>query len=165
MENRDKVVVLLAGGRIVRRPEGMAEQADLGEEELRALLPDDLREQASFQRWSSQPISNYTLRMCAEVIDLAASLIKNEGARGVVVTCGIQGIEEFSYLADLVWNLNPPLIFTGSIFHAGTRNSETALRLTQSIQAAMSGFCMGKGALICLQDGIFSPARASRHQT
>jgi len=145
MENRDKVVVLLAGGRIVQRPEEMAKQPDLGDEELRALLPDDLREHVSFQKWSSQPLSNYTLRMCAEVMNMAASFINSEGARGVVVTCGIQGIAEFAYLADLVWELNPPLIFTGSIFHAGMRDSETALRLSQSIRAAMAGFCMGKG--------------------
>ena len=58
--------------------------------------------------------------------------------------------------------MNPPLIFTGSIFNAGTSSSETALRLTQSVRAAMSGFCMGKGALLCLQDEIYSPADVVR---
>ena len=162
MENRDKIVVLLAGGRIIQRPAGMAEQVDLGEDELTALLPDDLKEHVSFQKWSYQPISNYTLRMCGEVLGMAASYVNNEGAGGVVITCGVQCISEFAYLADLVWDLNPPLIFTGSIFHAGTSDSETALRLTQSVRAAMSGFCMGKGALLCLQDEIYSPADVIR---
>ena len=86
MENRDKIVVMLAGGRLVQRPAGMTEQTDLGEAELTALLPDDLKERVSFQKWSSQPISNYTLRMCGEVLGMAASYVNDEGAVGVVIT-------------------------------------------------------------------------------
>ena len=58
--------------------------------------------------------------------------------------------------------MNPPLIFTGSIFNAGTSNSETSLRLTQSVRAALSGACTGKGALICIQDSIYAPADVLR---
>ncbi|MBR1671751.1 MAG: asparaginase [Fretibacterium sp.] len=161
MENRDKAVVLLAGGRIVQR-QGEGHQPDLAEEELRALLPDELREHTVFQKWSFQPTSNYTLRMCGEIMSMAASFINNDGARGVIVTCGLQGLAELAYFADLVWDLNPPLVFTGSLFSAGSRDSETSLRLTQAIQAVMSGFCTGKGASICVQDAIYSPADVIR---
>lgn len=158
MENRDKAVVLLAGGRVVQRQPVSAEQPDLTEEELMSLLPGELREHTAFQNWSLQPISNYTLRMCGEIISMAASFINNDGARGVIVTCGLQGLAELAYFADLIWDLNPPLVFTGSLFNAGSRNSETSLRLEQSIRAVLSGFCTGKGALICAQDAIYSPA-------
>lgn len=155
---RDKIVVFIAGGRIVQRKDGAAENIDLSEEELTALLPIELRENTAFQKWSVQPVSNYTLRMCSEITDMAASFINNDGAKGVVITCAIQGIAELAYLADLIWNLNPPLVFTGSIFNAGTGRSETALRLTQAVQAASSGLCTGKGALVCLNDALYSPA-------
>ena len=154
MENRDKIVVLLAGGRIVQRQDG----AELTDEELYALLPDDLRTHVVFQKWSFQPVSNYTLRMCGELIGMVTSYVHDEGARGVVVTCGISLLAELSYFADLVWNLNPPLIFTGSIFNAGTSGSETGTRLRQSVKAALSGSCTGKGALICIQDAIYAPS-------
>ncbi len=160
MENRDKIVVLLAGGRIVQR--GQSENTELTDEELYALLPDDVKSHVVFQKWSFQPPSNYSLRMCADIIAMASSFIHNEGARGVVITCHIQAMAELAYFADLVWELNPPVIFTGSIFNAGTQNSETSLRLTQSIRAALSGMCTGKGALICVQDAIYAPADVLR---
>ena len=158
MENRDKIVVLLAGGRIVQRIDGQ----ELKDEELYALLPDDVKSHTVFQKWSFQPVSNYTLRMCAELMTMITSYVHDEGARGVVVTCGVSLLAEMSYFADLVWDLNPPLIFTGSIFSAGTTNSETSTRLTQSIRAALSGSCTGKGALICIQDAIYAPADVLR---
>lgn len=161
MENRDKVVVLLAGGRIVQRHEGH-EDPELTDEELFALLPEEIRGHVVFQKWSFQPVSNYTLRMCGELISMVTSFIHDEGARGVVVTCGIQALTELAYFADLVWDLNPPLIFTSSIFNAGSPNSETSVRLTQSIRAALSGACVGKGALICIQDSIYAPADVLR---
>ncbi len=158
MENRDKIVVLLAGGRIVQRQDGQ----ELTDEELYALLPDDVKSYVVFQKWSFQPVSNYTLRMCGELISMVNSYVHDEGARGVVVTCGIPLLAELSYFADLVWNLNPPLIFTGSIFNAGTPGSETGTRLRQSVRAALSGSCTGKGALICIQDAIYAPADVLR---
>lgn len=158
MENRDKVVVLLAGGRIVQRQDGQ----ELTDEELFALLPDDVKGHVVFQKWSFQPVSNYTLRMCGELISMANSYVHDEGARGVIVTCGIPLLAELSYFADLVWNLNPPLIFTGSIFNAATPGSETGTRLTQSARAALSGSCTGKGALICIHDAIYAPADVLR---
>ena len=161
MENRDKIVVLLAGGRIVQRHEGH-DDPELTNEELYALLPEDLRQHVDFQKWSFQPVSNYTLRMCGELIDMIRTYVHDEGARGVVVTCGIQALAEIAYFADLVWDLTPPVIFTSSIFNAGTPNSETSLRLTQSIRAALSGACVGKGVLICIQDAIYAPADVLR---
>ncbi|MBR1603176.1 MAG: asparaginase [Synergistaceae bacterium] len=151
---RDKVVVLVAGGRMVQT----GQQAALTDEELAAQLTDELKDSAVFQQWSVQPVSNYTLRMCSEIIDMAAGYINREGAKGVVITCALEGLAELAYLADLIWALNPPVVFTGSIFNAGSRRSETALRLTQAVKSAMSGSCTGKGALVCLNDALYSPA-------
>ena len=154
MENRDKVIILLAGGRIVQHVDG----SELTDEEAANLLPAELQEHTTFQKWSFQPVSNYTLRMCSEIIEMAAGFINNEGAAGVVVACGIQCLAELAYFADLVWDLNPPIIFTSSIFNIDSQNSETDLRLSQSVKAILSGACTGKGALICIRDEIFSPA-------
>lgn len=158
MENRDKIVILLAGGRIVQHQD----ESELNDEELYALLPEDAREHVVFQKWSFQPVSNYTLRMCGELISMVTSFVHDQGARGVVVTCALQGLAEVSYLADLVWDLNPPLIFTGSLFNADSPDSESALRLSQSVRAALSGACVGKGVLICVQDAIYAPADVLR---
>ncbi len=154
MDNRDKITILLAGGRIVQHSDG----SELTDEEAANLLPQELQEHTVFQKWSFQPVSNYTLRMCSEIIEMAAGFINNDGAAGVIVTCGIQCLAELAYFADLVWDLNPPIIFTSSIFNLGVPNSQTVLRLTQSVKAILSGACTGKGSLICINDVIYSPA-------
>ena len=97
MENRDKIVVLLAGGRLVQRHEAH-DNPELSDEELYALLPEDVKAHAVFQKWSTQPPSNYTLRMCSDIISMASGYIHDEGARGVVITCGIQALAELAYL-------------------------------------------------------------------
>lgn len=160
-ELKDKVIILLAGGRIVQRHEG-SNETELTSDEILSFLPEELRNHSVIQKWSFQPATNYTLRMCGEIMSMVSGFIHNDGARGVVVTCGIQALAELAYFADLVWDLNPPLIFTGSIFNADSQNSETAMRLSQSVRAALSGACQGKGALICIQDGIYAPADVLR---
>jgi len=154
IEIREKIVVLLAGGRIVQHQD----DSELTDEELSALLPQDVKDHVVFQKWSYQPVSNYTLRMCGELINMVTSFVHDQGARGVIVTCGLQALAEISYLADLVWDLNPPLIFTGSIFNADSPNSESRLRISQAVRAALSGACTGKGVLICIQDAIYAPS-------
>ena len=163
MENRDKIVVLLAGGRIVHRSEAEKDKEQrqetlLSNAELAALLPDDLKDLTSFQEWSSQPISNCSLRMCSDIMHMAAGYVNDEGARGVVVTCDVQGMSELAYFADLVWSFPQPLVFTASIFNAGVPGSETALHLAQSIQAALSEACWGQGAIVCVQDALYAAA-------
>ncbi len=158
---KDKIIILLAGGRIVQRHENSGE-IELSSQEILSFLPKELQSHAVVQKWSSQPATYYTLRMCGEIMSMVSGFINNDGARGVVVTCGIQALAELAYFADLVWDLNPPLIFTGSIFNAYTPNSETSARLSQSVRAALSGACQGKGALICIQDGIYAPADVLR---
>ena len=51
---RDKIVVLVAGGRMVQD----LQQAALSEEELAELLPEELKNIVSIQKWSVQPTSN-----------------------------------------------------------------------------------------------------------
>ena len=133
MQNRDKIAFILTKGQISHhRKESARERIPLKWEELKTFLPEELHEEIAPQEWSFQPLSHYTLRMCSDLVQLAASQVK-EGAKGVVVTCGTQALTELAYFADLVWGFNPPLIFTGSIFHAGTPNSETSLRLGQAV--------------------------------
>ena len=103
MQNRDKIALILAGGQIShRRKESARERIPLKWEELKTFLPEELHEEIAPQEWSFQPLSHYTLRMCSDLVQLAASQVK-EGAKGVVVTCGTQALTELAYFADLVW--------------------------------------------------------------
>ena len=156
MPNRDKIALILAGGQIVHRKEGgTKEKIPLKQEELTAFFPADLQEEIALLEWSFQPLSHYTLRMCSDLVQLAASQIK-DGAKGVVVTCGTQALTEIAYFADLIWHFPQPLIFTASIFNAEAPGSETSLHLAQAVRAALSETCWGQGSIVCLQDALYA---------
>ena len=133
------------------------EKIPLGQAELECFLPEEYRERIALLDWSFQPLSHYTLRMCSDLTQLAASQVK-EGAKGIVITCSTQALTELAYFADLVWSFPQPLIFTASIFNAGVSGSETTLHLAQSVHAALSEICWGQGAVVCIQDALYAAA-------
>ncbi|MDR2175319.1 MAG: asparaginase domain-containing protein [Synergistaceae bacterium] len=161
MPNRNKTALILAGGQIViEQASAENEVTPLEEEKVLACLTEGMRERVFTVDWSSQPLCHYTLRMCSDLVQLAGRQVE-EGAAGVVITCGTQALTELAYFADLVWSYPQPLIFTASINYAGTPGSETALHLSQSVRAAESRVSWGQGALVCLQDAIYAAAELS----
>ena len=56
-----------------RRKESARERIPLKWEELKTFLPEELHEEIAPQEWSFQPLSHYTLRMCSDLVQLAAS--------------------------------------------------------------------------------------------
>jgi L-asparaginase len=160
--NRDKIALVLAGGQLIfKQAPGGADALPLDEEELIACLPEEMRAKTYVVDWSRQPVTNYTLRMCSDLVQMAGTQVE-EGAAGVVITCGTQALTEASYFADLVWSYPQPLIFTSSIYHTGTPGSETALLLSQAVRAAEAQACWGQGILVCLQDKLYA-ASELRH--
>jgi L-asparaginase len=156
MANRDKVALILAGGQIVfKHGPTDSETAPLDPNELLTCFKEELQERIYVVDWSRQPVCHYTLRMCGDLIQVAASQIE-EGALGAVITCGTQALTEVAYYADLIWSYPQPLVFTASISHAGAPGSETPLLLTQATKAAESKACWGQGVLVCLQDKIYA---------
>ncbi|MDR2529022.1 MAG: asparaginase domain-containing protein [Synergistaceae bacterium] len=157
MANRDKIALILAGGQIVlkKQASGEPDALPLDEEELIACLPEEMRAKTYVVDWSRQPVNNYTLRMCSDLVQMAGAQVE-EGAAGVVLTCGTQALTEAAYFADLVWSYPQPLIFTSSIHLAGTPGSETALLLSQAVRAAEFQACWGQGVLVCLQDRLYA---------
>lgn len=154
--NRDKIALILAGGQIVHRwASSGTVSPPLEQEELREILPDDVRDKVTLVDWSYQPVCHYTLRMCGDLVQLAAGQIK-EGAKGAIVTCGTQALTEVAYYADLVWNYPQPLIFTSSINYSQAPGAETRLHLIQSVEAATSQAIWGQGVLVCIQDAVYA---------
>jgi L-asparaginase len=145
----------MAGGQIIYKRAAEGETVPIEKEELSAYLAGETREKTYIVDWSRQPVCHYTLRMCSDLIQLAGSQVE-EGAVGVVITCGTQALTEVAYFADLVWSYPQPLVFTASVNNAETPGSETALLLSQAAQAAASRVCWGQGALVCLQDKIYA---------
>lgn len=156
MTQRNKIALILAGGRIIHKC--ISDESDtvaLVEDELLAHFQSEIREKFYVVGWSYQPVSYYTLRMCSDLVRLAGSQIES-GASGVVITCGTQAMTEVAYFADLIWTYPQPLIFTSSVHFAETPGSETELHISQAVRAAESQACWGQGVLVCVQDQVYA---------
>jgi L-asparaginase len=156
LPKRDKIALVNAGGQILIKRAPNGETAFIGgegkDEEVLALLPDDVREKVFLINWSSQPLSHATLRMCSDLVQLAGAQVA-DGAAGVVVTAETSTLDELSYFADLVWSYPQPLVFAASMNYAGPA---TSVDLTRAVQAAVSRSCWGQGALLCFNDGVYT---------
>jgi len=91
--------------------------------------------------------------MISDLLQLAGKQIV-DGADGVVITCGSQGLEEMAYFADLIWSFPQPVIFAGSTqFHS---SSAGAHLLQQAVQAAGSKSCWGRRVLVLSDSTLLS---------
>jgi len=155
MSNRGKIALLVSGGRVVAKiSETLGEDyVSLTIDEILSLLRDDQRDNIYIIDWSRQPAGHYSLRMISDLLQLAGKQII-DGAGGVVITCGSQGLEEIAYFADLIWSFPQPLIFVSSTqFHS----SEIAGHLLQqALCAANSKSCWGKRVLVLSDSTLLS---------
>jgi len=155
MSNRDKIALLISGGRIVTKNYELPgeDYVPLSPEEILSLLREDQRENVYLIDWSRQPAGHYSLRMISDLLQLAGKQIV-EGAGGIVITCGSQGLEEIAFFADLIWSFPQPVIFAATTqFHSSESRSHL---LQQAIQAASSKSCWGRRVLVLSDSTLLS---------
>ncbi len=163
---RGKIVLVGAGSYCY--PPGTAQKQDPEEsrtaatERISKAIP-PLPGNTSFEvvEWSRQPSSHYTIQMTMDLIERLRTLIRG-GARGVVVSAGTDVLEEMTYLTDLLWIYPQPVIFTGSLVPWDSFGSDAAMNLYHALLAAASEHVWGLGALICIQDQLFSAAEVTK---
>jgi L-asparaginase len=100
----------------------------------------------------------------AQLLDLvrAASKAVRDGASGVVVTQGTDTLEESSYLADLVWPHDAPLIFTGAMRNPTLAGPDGAANLLASVLAAADPAVRGLGVLVAFNDELHAARRVRK---
>jgi L-asparaginase len=101
-----------------------------------------------------------------EIVEQAKSKVNDDGFDGVVITQGTATLEESSYLADLLWDSDAPLVFTGSMLNSSEPDWDGPKNVMNSVLVAASPDARGKGAMICLGGEIHAARDATKvHKT
>jgi L-asparaginase len=95
----------------------------------------------------------------------AADRAVGEGAAGVVVVQGTDSMEETSYLLDLGWRHDAPLVVTGAMRNPGLPGPDGPANLAAAVTAAASPRCRGLGATVLLNDELHAARHVAKRHT
>jgi L-asparaginase len=158
MPARPKIVVFSTGGTIasVRGADGAASPS-LTAEQLVTAVP-QLAEVAAIETVRFRQVASSELTV-ADVIALAqaARSAVADGADGVVVTQGTNTLEETSFLLDLLWSRDEPVVLTGAMRNPDLPGADGPANLLASAVVAASPLARGFGALVVFNDEIHLP--------
>ncbi|HPL98767.1 MAG TPA: asparaginase [Bacillota bacterium] len=101
-----------------------------------------------------------------EMVKIIKEKLRDDTYCGAVVTQGTATMEETSYLADLLWDMEKPLVFTGAMLNASEKDSDGPRNILNSVITAISREAAGKGVLICMAGEIHTARDAAKlHKT
>lgn len=80
-----------------------------------------------------------------------------EGAIGAVVTQGTDTLEETSFVLDLIWDREEPIVLTGAMRHPDLPGADGPANLLASAVVASSPVARGLGALVVFNDEVHLP--------
>lgn len=97
-----------------------------------------------------------------DLVELIKAKLNEEDYAGAVITQGTATMEETSFLADLLWDIDKPLVFTGSMLNASERDSDGPRNIFNSVLVATAPAAKNKGVLICMGGEIHAARDVSK---
>lgn len=85
-----------------------------------------------------------------ELINHLLVKINRDDYAGAVIMQGTASMEETSYLADLLWDTDKPLIFTGAMLNASETDWDGGRNIFNSALVALDPMAKNKGVLVCM---------------
>lgn len=108
--------------------------------------------------------SRLTVSDLAELF-VAADRAVAAGADGVVVVQGTDTMEESSFLVDLWWGRDEPVVFTGAMRNPGLPGPDGPANLVAALRVAADAQARGAGALVVLDDEIHAARFVAKRHT
>jgi L-asparaginase len=167
MSDRPKVAILSLGGTIASAPAAGARTASpiLSASAISASVPglSDVAE-LELTDLARLPSIDVTFDLARRVVG-AARDAESRGCRGVVVTQGTDTLEEMSFTADLLYDGEMPIVFTGAMRHAGLVGNDGPANLLDAVRTASSDAARGLGCVVVLNEEIHSARTVRKMHT
>jgi L-asparaginase len=151
-----RIVLYTVGGTIAMAGgTGAGVVARLGGAELTAAVPGLAGVGAELVVRDTEPVpsADLTFRRIAELVAAADAAVR-DGAAGVVVTQGTDTLEETAYLADLLWQRDEPLVFTGAMRNPTLAGPDGPANLLAAVRVAAAEVARSLGVLAVLDDQL-----------
>jgi L-asparaginase len=155
---RPKVAVFSTGGTIASvRGELGAASPSLTADQLVAAVP-QLAQIAAIETVRFRQVASSELTV-SDVIALAQAIgdAVVGGVTGAVVTQGTNTLEETSFVLDLLWDREEPIVLTGAMRNPELAGADGPANLLASAVVAASAIARGFGALVVFNDEIHLP--------
>lgn len=95
----------------------------------------------------------------------AADHAVSAGADAVVVVQGTDTMEETSFLVDLWWQRDEPVVFTGAMRNPGLPGPDGPANLVAALRVAATESSAGLGALVVLNDEVHAARFVAKRHT
>lgn len=121
----------------------------------------DVRE-APFRRLASHAVTSADW---LELVRATSSLLDDPGIDGVVITHGTNTLEETAYFLHLAVASPKPVVLVGAMRPASALGSDGQLNLLRAVQVAACERSRGQGALVVMNDAIWSARDVTKTAT
>lgn len=146
------VAVFFLGGTISMAGHRGGVESRLGGAELIAAVPQLADLDVTLEVRDFRKIPSACLRF-GDIVGLVGEA-ERSGADGVVVVQGTDTIEETSYLIDLLWPHDTPVVMTGAMRNPTLAGPDGPANLLAAVQVASGDAFRGAGCVVVLNDQV-----------
>ncbi len=126
-----------------------------------------LKEKANikFVQLYNKDSGNITISDLLKLNKKVNELLNDPAVAGVVITHGTDTMEETAYFLDLTVKSKKPVVLVGAMRPATALSADGPLNLFNAVAVAADKASIGKGVLVCMNDGIFDARDVTKTNT
>ncbi|WP_034292388.1 asparaginase [Herbaspirillum sp. RV1423] len=102
------------------------------------------------------PSENFNDERLLKLGKRISELLKQRDVDGIVITHGVDTLEETAYFLNLTLKSDKPVVLVGAMRPATALGTDGALNLYEAVLVASSKEAVGKGTLVVMNDEIYS---------